>query len=88
LRVTLPLSLPGIIGAAVLIFVPTTGDYVTPTLVGGSDGVMIANLIQVQFGRVNNWPLGAALAISSMAAVGIIAVAVIQAARLAVARIR
>jgi len=49
---------------------------------------MIANLIQVQFGRVNNWPLGAALAISSMAAVGIIAVSVTQAARLAVARIR
>lgn len=88
MRVTLPLSLPGIIGAAVLIFVPTTGDYVTPSLVGGSDGVMIANLIQVQFGRVNNWPLGAALAISSMAAVGIIAVSVTQAARLAVARIR
>jgi len=88
LRVTLPLSLPGILGAAVLIFVPTTGDYVTPTLVGGSDGVMIANLIQVQFGRVNNWPLGAALAISSMAAVGIIAVAFIQAARLSVARIK
>jgi spermidine/putrescine transport system permease protein len=88
LRVTLPLSLPGVIGAAVLIFVPTTGDYVTPTLVGGSDGVMIANIIQVQFGRVNNWPLGAALAISSMAAVGVIAVFVIQAVRLAAARIR
>ena len=43
LRMTLPLSLPGVIGAAVLIFVPTTGDYVTPSLVGGSDGVMIAN---------------------------------------------
>ncbi|HYK79422.1 MAG TPA: ABC transporter permease [Micropepsaceae bacterium] len=88
LRVTLPLSLPGVLGAAILIFVPTTGDYVTPTLVGGSDGVMIANIIQVQFGRVNNWPLGAALAISSMAAVAVIAVAFIQAARLAVARIR
>ena len=87
-RVTLPLSLPGVIGAAVLIFVPTTGDYVTPTLVGGSDGVMIANIIQVQFGRVNNWPLGAALAITSMAAVAIIAVSVIQAVRLSVARIR
>ena len=87
-RVTLPLSLPGVIGAAVLIFVPTTGDYVTPTLVGGSDGVMIANIIQVQFGRVNNWPLGAALAISSMAAVAVIAIFVIQAARLSVARIR
>jgi spermidine/putrescine transport system permease protein len=88
LRVTLPLSLPGIIGAAVLIFVPTTGDYVTPSLVGGSDGVMIANLIQVQFGRVNNWPLGAALAISSMGLVAAVAVFAIQALRLAVARIR
>jgi spermidine/putrescine transport system permease protein len=88
LRVTLPLSVPGIIGAAVLIFVPTTGDYVTPTLVGGPDGLMIANLIQVQFGRVNNWPLGAALAIASIAAVGVLTVSVIQAVKLSVARIK
>ena len=88
MRITLPLSLPGIIGAGVLIFVPTTGDYVTPTLVGGSDGVMIANIIEVQFGRVNNWPLGAALAIASMAAVGALAALVISAFKLAVARIR
>jgi spermidine/putrescine transport system permease protein len=87
-RVTFPLSLPGVIGAAVLVFVPTTGDYVTPSLVGGSDGVMIANIIQVQFGRVNNWPLGAALAIGSMAAVAVLAVSAIQALRFAVARIR
>ena len=87
-RITLPLSLPGIIGAAVLIFVPTAGDYVTPALVGGTDGVMIANLIQVQFGRVNNWPLGAALAVTSMAAVGALAVIAVQAVRLAVARIK
>src|SRR5262245_18300532 len=57
-RVTLPLSLPGVIGAAVLIFVPTTGDYVTPTLVGGSDGLMIANIIELQFTKIGNWPLG------------------------------
>jgi spermidine/putrescine transport system permease protein len=88
LRVTLPLSLPGIIGAAVLIFVPTTGDYVTPTLVGGADGVMIANLIQVQFGRVNNWPLGAALAIASIIAVAVLAVSVVQAVKLSATRIR
>ena len=88
LRVTLPLSLPGVIAAAVMIFVPTTGDYVTPSLVGGSDGVMIANLIQLQFGRVNNWPLGAALSVGSMALVALISVFAIQAARLAVARIR
>ena len=77
-----------LIGACLVIFVPTTGDYVTPTLVGGTDGVMIANIVQVQFGRVNNWPLGAALAIASIAAVAVIAVSVIQTARVLVARIR
>ncbi len=87
-RVTLPLSLPGVLGAAVLIFVPTTGDYVTPTLVGGSDGVMIANVIEVQFDRIGNWPLGAALSIASMAVVGIVAAVAVQTARVAVSRIR
>ena len=87
-RITLPLSLPGVIGAAVLIFVPTTGDYVTPALVGGTDGVMISSMIQVQFSRTGNWPLGAALAIASMAAVGALAAIAVQAARLAITRIR
>lgn len=87
-RITLPLSMPGVIGAAVLVFVPTTGDYVTPTLVGGSTGVMIANVIEVQFDRIGNWPLGAALAVSSMAAVAIVTVLFVQAARLATARVR
>jgi spermidine/putrescine transport system permease protein len=72
-RVTLPLSMPGIIAASVLIFIPTVGDYVTPTLVGGTGGVMIANIIQAQFGKANNWPLGSALAISTMLAVTAIA---------------
>jgi len=73
LRITLPLSLPGVIGAAILIFVPTTGDYVTPALVGGTDGTMIANVIEVQFNGVGNWPLGAALSLVSMAMVAMIA---------------
>ena len=72
LRVTLPLSLPGVIAATVLIFVPTVGDYVTPALVGGPDGLMLANIIQAHFGNVNNWPMGSALAITSMIAVGLI----------------
>jgi spermidine/putrescine transport system permease protein len=87
-RITLPLSLPGVIGAAVLIFVPTTGDYVTPTLVGGSGGVMIANVIEEQFDKVGNWPLGAALAIASMAAVGVVTLLFVSAMRAAAARIR
>jgi len=87
-RITLPLSLPGVIAAAVVIFVPTTGDYVTPALVGGSDGVMIANIIEVQFDKVGNWPLGAALAMASMAAVGVVTLVTVLALRAAVRRIR
>ncbi len=88
LRLTLPLSMPGVIGAAILIFVPTTGDYVTPTLVGGPDGAMIANLIAVEFERVGNWPLGAALALTSMAMVGVTAALFVAAARAAAQRIK
>ena len=73
LRITLPLSLPGVIGAAILIFVPTTGDFVTPELVGGTQGTMIANIIEAQFNGVGNWPLGAALSLVSMAMVAVIA---------------
>ena len=66
LRVTLPLSMPGVIAASLLVFIPTVGDYVTPKLVGGTTGIMIGNIIQSQFGKANNWPMGAALSIISM----------------------
>ena len=66
LRVTLPLSLPGVIAASLLVFIPTVGDYVTPALVGGTRGIMIGNIIQSMFGKALNWPLGAALSIISM----------------------
>jgi len=88
LRLTLPLSMPGVIGAAILIFVPTTGDYVTPALVGGPDGSMIANLIAVEFERVGNWPLGAALALASMAMVGVTAALFVAAARAAAGAVK
>ena len=65
-RVTLPLSLPGVIAASLLVFIPTVGDYVTPSLVGGTRGIMIGNIIQSMFGKALNWPLGAALSIISM----------------------
>jgi len=74
LRVTLPLSLPGIIAATLIIFIPTVGDYITPALLGGPDGIMIGNLIQAQFGKVNNWPMGAALAVAMMITVSVCAV--------------
>lgn len=87
LRVTLPLSLPGIIAATLIIFIPTVGDYVTPALVGGPDGIMLANIIQAQFGKVNNWPMGAALAVSMMVIVATISVVYIWVTRKAMKRI-
>ncbi len=87
MRVTLPLSLPGVMAASLLIFIPTVGDYITPALVGGPDGMMIANLIQAHFGKVNDWPMGSALAIVMMIIVGMISVFYIWISRKAAERI-
>lgn len=81
IRVTLPLSMPGVIAATLVVFIPTVGDYVTPKLLGGTDGLMIANMIQVQFGKANNAPLGSALAIISMFTVGLISIAFVLLSR-------
>ncbi len=70
-RVTLPLSLPGVIAASLLVFIPTVGDYVTPSLVGGPRGIMIGNIIQSMFGKAQNWPLGAAISVMSMITVAL-----------------
>jgi len=75
LRVTLPLSMPGVISALLIVMIPTVGDFVTPRLVGGKDGVMIANAIQAQFGKAANWPLGAALSVTTMVVVTAMAAA-------------
>ncbi len=69
LRVTLPLSMPGLVAAVLIVFIPTIGDYVTPELMGGAGGKLIANMIQVQFLQLNNAPLGAAIAIVAMLSV-------------------
>lgn len=62
LRVTLPLSLPGALASFFMVFIPTVGEYVTPTLVGGTEGIMYGNIIQGFFTRSANWPQGSALA--------------------------
>ncbi len=61
LRITLPLSVPGILAGMTFTFCLTMGDFIAPFLVGGPDGLMIANVVQVQFGTAFNWPLGSAL---------------------------
>ena len=61
-RVTVPLSLPGALATFFMVFIPTVGEYVTPDLVGGTDGIMYGNIILGFFTRSANWPLGAAMA--------------------------
>lgn len=77
LRVTLPLAMPGVVAAVLIVFIPTIGDYVTPRLVGGPDGLMIANMIQTQFLKLNNAPMGATLAILAMLSVTAVSLAFI-----------
>jgi spermidine/putrescine transport system permease protein len=61
LHVTLPLTMPGIIAAAMLTFIPAIGDFVTPDLLGGAQTTTIAKIVQVQFLSARDWPGGAGL---------------------------
>jgi spermidine/putrescine transport system permease protein len=63
LRVTLPLSLTGVVASFFYVFVPSLGEWVTPAMVGGTTGIMFGNLVQDQFARALNWPLGAAFSL-------------------------
>ncbi|MBM3585644.1 MAG: ABC transporter permease subunit [Alphaproteobacteria bacterium] len=69
-NVLIPLARPGLVAAFLFCFVLASADYVTPQLVGGSDGVMIGRVIADQFGFSGNAPLGAALAITLLAGFG------------------
>src|SRR5918998_3139982 len=60
-RVTLPLSVPGVIAAFIFVFIPSIGEYFTPLLIGGVDGTMFGNAIADQFGQSLNWLNGAVL---------------------------
>lgn len=61
LLIVAPLAAPGIISGVIITFVPALGAYLTPDLLGGPDSQMIANVIERQFKRANDWPFGAAL---------------------------
>ncbi|MTH34961.1 ABC transporter permease subunit [Paracoccus limosus] len=65
-RVTLPLAMPGVVAASLIVFIPTIGDYVTPALIGGGKIPMIANMIQSQMLDQDNRPMGSALAVTAM----------------------
>lgn len=62
-QVTWPLSLPGVYAGAALVFIPAFGMFAVPDLVGGTEGIMIGNVIRSQFLEARDWPFGSALAI-------------------------
>lgn len=62
-KITFPLSLPGIYAGAALVFIPVLGMFAVPELVGGTENMMVANLIKQQFLESRDWPFGSALSI-------------------------
>jgi putrescine transport system permease protein len=62
-RVTLPLTIPGIIAGSLLVFIPATGEYVIPDLLGGGNVQMIGRLLYNEFARNVDWPVACAVAI-------------------------
>lgn len=60
-RITFPLSLPGVYAGAALVFIPALGIFAIPDLLGGTDGILIGNLIKQQFLEARDWPFGSVL---------------------------
>lgn len=61
MQIVVPLAAPGIVAGVMITLIPALGAYLTPDLMGGTDSQMIANVIERQFKRANDWPFGAAL---------------------------
>lgn len=65
-KIIIPLVKPGMIAGSILVFIPSLGAYVTPSVLGGGKNMMLGNLIELQFGQGRNWPLGSAISITLM----------------------
>ncbi|MBA3518644.1 MAG: ABC transporter permease [Rhizobiales bacterium] len=68
-RVVLPLTMPGIVGGSIIVFIPALGNFVVPSLLGGAKVLMSGNLIEQQFLDARNWPFGATLSMLVMAVI-------------------
>jgi ABC-type Fe3+ transport system permease subunit len=66
LRVTLPLSMPGIIAGALLVFIPAVGEFVIPDILGGPDALTIGRVLWTEFFTNRDWPLAAAVAVAML----------------------
>ncbi|MFA6266168.1 MAG: ABC transporter permease subunit [Pseudolabrys sp.] len=62
-RVTLPLSLPGVVAGWLLVFIPALGEFIIPDLLGGSDTLMLGHVLWTEFFSNHDWPLASALAV-------------------------
>lgn len=62
-RVTFPLSLPGVLAGSALVFIPALGAFAVPDILGGTNGIMIGNVIKMQFLEARDWPFGSTLSI-------------------------
>ena len=71
-RVTLPLSMPGVVAAFLFVFIPTVGEFVTPSLVGGTSGYMYGNDIADQFNMSLDWQTGSVLALFLLGVVAVL----------------
>jgi len=78
-HVTWPLSLPGVFAGSALVFIPAFGIFAVPDLVGGTDGIMIGNVIKQQFLEARDWPFGSVLSmvltVAALALTGLAALA-------------
>jgi putrescine transport system permease protein len=67
LKVTLPLSLPGVVAGCLLVFIPAVGEFVIPELLGGPDSLMIGKVLWSEFFSARDWPMSAAVAVVLLA---------------------
>lgn len=65
-KITLPLSMPGVVAGSILVFIPSLGAYVTPAILGGARTVLLGDYIVSQFLAARNWPFGSALSFAVM----------------------
>jgi spermidine/putrescine transport system permease protein len=68
-RVILPLTMPGIVGGSIIVFIPALGNFIVPEVLGGAKVLMLGSLVEQQFLSARNWPFGATLAMLIMATV-------------------
>ena len=66
LRITLPLSMPGIIAGGLLVFIPAVGEFVIPDILGGPDALTIGRVLWTEFFTNRDWPLAAAVAVAML----------------------